>query len=269
MTRYTALAMSWTARTRAVLTDLVIPRACAACQASTTEQEGELCAACAWDLEAQTGSPYCQTCGEDRGPHLLIDGRCTDCRLAKPKLRFGRFVRVGRYSGTLRRLILRFKHSFVLDRLLGGYLGAAILGRLDPESVDDWVPVPAHWARRLRVGFQPTALLARAAVKAWHGKVVPALRTTRYIPPFHLNPSMAPPQRAEAVHGAFQVVDPARIAGRRVCVIDDVTTTGATLTEAKRALRQAGAASVWAAVLAKTSLTGRPPQGLDLQDTRP
>jgi predicted amidophosphoribosyltransferase len=189
--------------------------------------------------------------------------------LARPKLRFGQFVRVGRYTGTLRRLILRFKHSFVLDRLLGRCLGAAILGRLDPDLVDDWVPVPAHWARRLTVGFQPTALLARAAAGAWRGQVVPALRTTRYIPPFHLHPSMASEQRAEAVSGAFEVVDPARIAGRRLCVIDDVTTTGATLAEAKRALHEAGAASVWAAVLAKTSSTGEPLQGLDRRETRP
>ena len=79
----------------------------------------------------------------------------------------------------------------------------------------------------------------------------PALRATRYVPPFHLSGPMPASARAEAIRGAFAVTDPGMIAGRSVCLVDDVTTTGATLCEARRVLRAAGVKRVFAAVVAK------------------
>ncbi|HVP12373.1 MAG TPA: double zinc ribbon domain-containing protein, partial [Phycisphaerae bacterium] len=220
--------------------DLVLPRVCAACGKSVAGNDSELCGDCWRELSLSVGGSYCESCGVDRVSYLLSDGRCTDCRARKARLRLDGFARVGRYDGALRQLILSFKRRFVLDRLLGRLLSQAILGRFDPAEVDLWVPVPAHWRRRLTVGFHPTALLARASVSAWGGRVEPVLVTKRFVPPFHLREGMSASDRAEAIKGAFGVARGYQLKGRTVCVIDDVTTTGATLGEAKRALQAAG-----------------------------
>jgi ComF family protein len=197
------------------------------------------------------GGDYCRTCGTDRAPHLMIDGRCTSCRQGKTVHRFERIVRVGRYEGALRRLILRFKREWVLEKLLGRLLADAIEAHIDPAEVDYWVPVPSHWRRRLVRGFHPTALLTARAVGRRKARLGSILEMTRFVP--QLKGRMTATQRAAAVKGAFRVTHRRDISGRSVCLVDDVTTTGATLAEAKRALREAGARRIYAAVLAKTS----------------
>jgi predicted amidophosphoribosyltransferase len=163
----------------------------------------------------------------------------------------------------LRTLVLRFKREFVLDGLLGRLLGEAIQGRIDPRLVDLWVPVPSHWRRRLSLGFQPSALLARVAVREWGGRLEPALQAIRYVRPFHLSGKMTAAQRAQAIKGAFRVTNRKTVEGLAICLIDDVMTTGATLAEARRALRAAGAAKVYAAVVAKVSSQAVSEPGLD------
>ncbi|MFQ5428925.1 MAG: ComF family protein [Phycisphaerae bacterium] len=228
-----------------------MPRACAACDAAIDLDEEDLCSACWDELSAAVGGVYCRTCGDDRGPHLLIDGRCAACRLNKPNHRkFAAFVRVGRYAGSLRRLILRFKRQANLERLLGTLLTETIPTAFDPRRVDLWVPVPTHWRRRIVRGFQPTRLLTTRVARQWSARPSTVLSMTRYVPPFHRSMSLT--QRAAAIRGAFRASPRQRIKGRTVCVIDDVTTTGATLAEARHALRRAGATQVFAAVVAKT-----------------
>ncbi len=152
----------------------------------------------------------------------------------------------------MRVLVLRFKREYVLDRFLGGLLGKAIEGALDGGRVDAWVPIPSPFRRRLQRGYQPTALLAGAASRLGAGPVVPALRMARYVPPFHR--SMPAEARARAIRGAFRTSRLASIRGRTLGLIDDVSTTGATLREACRVLRGAGATGLVAAIVAKTAL---------------
>lgn len=250
-----APAGAWLRQAGGRVLDLIVPRCCAACEQPVGDGGAHLCPACAIELSNLVGRPYCSTCGDDRGPHLLIDGRCTDCRGRRNDRAFDRFVRVGPYQGVLRRLILRFKRRFVLDRFLGQLLASALSGRVDPREVDCWVPIPAHWRRRLAVGYQPTALLARAAAGECCGRCVAAVRMTRYLRPFHQSGPLSVARKRELLRGAFQVVRVSAVAGRTVCLVDDVTTTGATLTEARRVLRGAGAARIYAAVLARAGGT--------------
>ncbi|MFO0974106.1 MAG: double zinc ribbon domain-containing protein [Phycisphaerae bacterium] len=84
---------------RAVL-DLVLPTLCAACGRATHGAREPLCTACAADLALQVGGDWCRVCGSDVGPHLLEEGRCGECRRARPKIE--RLVRVGRHDGALR-----------------------------------------------------------------------------------------------------------------------------------------------------------------------
>lgn len=238
------------AATRVV--ELLIPPICPACGAALKQGDGRLCAACAWNLATVVGGNYCHACGDDSGAHLLIEGRCFTCRNGWHPRRFDGFIRVGIYREALRDLILRFKTHYVLDRLLGDMLASAIVGRINPTEVDYWVPIPSHWRRRLNVGFQPTALLARGAVAPWGGQFESLLKATRYIPPFHRR-KLSAADRTKEIRGVFRVTEPNRVKGQTICLIDDVTTTGATLAEARSVLRKAGASRVFAAVLAKAS----------------
>ncbi len=249
--RSRAQPVAWIAQTGRFLSELIVPRTCAACHRGITAESGYLCDGCAKELAAHVGGAFCATCGEDRGSHLLIDGRCTACRQGRSSQRYDRFLQVGAYGGVLRSLILRFKTECVLDELLGGLLAAAVVGQIDPAEVACWVPVPAHWWRRLCRGFQPTDLLARAAARSWGGHVIPALKVVRYVRPFHQSGRMTAADRARAVSGAFAVNRTSPIRDRTVAIVDDVTTTGATLNEAKRALLAGGAARVFAVVIAK------------------
>jgi len=240
---------------------VLFPPTCAACGAEILASADELCRPCWEGLSSVVGHPYCRSCGEDRQAYLLTDGRCTKCVVGDTPYRFDDFARVGRYDGTLRRLILSFKRRFILDGLLGRLLADAISGRFNPAEVDYWVPVPAHWRRRLVVGFQPTWLLACAVARRWRARVEPALTATRYVAPFHTREGFSARARAEAIRGAFRMGRGYDLTGRTVCLVDDVTTTGATLREARRVLKASGVAKVLAAVLAKT--TAGEPLGLD------
>lgn len=229
--------------------DLLVPRVCMACNESVGIEAPELCESCGWDLSTLVAHPYCTRCGEGRGPHLLREGICTSCQTGDSEIRYEQFVRVGPYSGPLRQLILRYKHEFVLDRLLGGLLAGAIQGRLDPREIDHWIPIPSHWRRRVQRGFQPTRLLADAAMKHVAGRVEPWLESAKYLPPLHAGMKTA--ERAAMIRGAFRLARGARLRGKRVMLIDDVSTTGATLREARRILRGGGARWIGVAVLAK------------------
>lgn len=219
------------------------------CNASVGIEAPELCDTCGWELSALVAHPYCTYCGEGRGPHLLREGICTSCQTGDSEIRYSKFVRVGPYSGSLRRLILQYKHEFVLDRFLGSLLAHAIQGKLDPREIDLWIPIPSHWRRRIQRGFQPTRLLANAALQHLAGRVEPWLESARYLPPLHAG--MKSTDRAAMIRGAFRLARGARLRGKRIMLIDDVTTTGVTLREARRTLREGGARWVGVAVLAK------------------
>ena len=252
-------------QTGARLGDLILPRTCPACGAAVPLQHPQLCRSCATDLMIAVGGDYCRTCGRDHAPHLMIDGRCSACRQGKAVPHFERFVRVGRYAGALRTLILRFKREFILEKMLGHLLADAIQARIDPDDVDLWVPIPTHWRRRLARGFQPTALLTARAAGRYNATPAQVLAMTRYVPLLHAGLSAA--QRAAAVKGAFKVRRGLRLAGRSICIVDDVTTSGATLAEARRTLREAGVRRIFAAVLAKTSWQAAPPSPSDTPQT--
>lgn len=150
------------------------------------------------------------------------------------------------YGGQLAVAIDRLKYgrqewiAGPLGRLLGAHLPA--VGAL--ELYDAVVPVPLHPARQARRGFNQAAALARALGRPLATALVGRVRDT----PAQVGLGRA--ERQANVAGAFAVRHPARAAGRRLLLVDDVRTTGATLAECTRALRGAGVSEVGALTLA-------------------
>lgn len=226
--------------------DLLFPRVCAACSIRLHEAAG-LCPNCALRLAAQINPSYCGCCGEDVGPFLLREGRCPECRNSRPA--YARMFRVARYADAMRDLILRFKYGRepTLDAMLGDLLADLVVGCRELDNVTAWVPIPSPRRRVWQRGFQPTRLLAdrlsqRTGRPRWE-----ALRLTRRVTPQKL---LHRDERTANINGAFGVRRSELGNGAIVGLVDDVFTTGATLREAARTLRRAGAAEVYCVVLA-------------------
>lgn len=156
----------------------------------------------------------------------------------------------GWYEKPLRDLIhlLKYDGFRPLAKPLGKHL-AALAGALAEQPFDLVVPVPLHSNRQRQRGFNQSLLLATQVSKVLGVPVARKdcvrVRDTR--PQTGLRAS----ERRKNVAGAFDVPRPQSVKGRRVLLIDDVVTTGATVHACARALRQAGAAGVWVAALAR------------------
>ena len=202
----------------------------------------------------------CSVCGE-RVLSARIAGtisqdqiRCGLCQRIEPP--FERAAAYGSYEGTLRDLIHLLKYSSVRPAadVLGQMLAsaAAKLGSRFADGKIAVIPVPLFRGKLRQREFNHAQLIAAAAVKISRGRL-------------HLDPGLLERkretvsqtgltrhQRRENVRGAFVVTQPEAVNGREVLIVDDVFTTGATVSECARVLRRAGAARVWVATVART-----------------
>jgi ComF family protein len=223
------------------LLGLVYPPVCIACGAATGSPHG-LCAGC-WTGMRFIERPWCERLGTPFAVDLGVPGLISPAAMAAPPV-FARARSVARYDDTARRLVHRLKYEDRLDLAVAMGRMMARTGRDLVAEADAIVPVPLWRWRLWRRRFNQAALLARH-VAAGHGRTVEAgllLRVRRTRPQVGLSR----PARAENLQGAFRVPEAARprLAGRRILLVDDVMTTGATANAAARALLRGGAASV-------------------------
>jgi ComF family protein len=210
---------------------------------------------------------YCPFCGLTVGPHEKHDRRnpCGRCGLRLTGA--DRIARVGTFSEPLVTLVhrLKFGRSWEVAEVAAPFLCQAVLRVAEDARVpvDLLVPVPLHWSRRARRGFNQAEELARAAAALGRWPVGQLLRRTRRTAEQAMTDTAE--QRRVNLRGAF--VCRARacrmLAGKHVWLIDDVTTTGATLHAAAGALRSLPKvrrpASISAAVLCVTDRAAAPP----------
>ena len=233
--------------------DLALPPLCPACREPVGAQAA-LCAGC-WSKLSFIAPPYCERLGTpfayDPGSGVLSMQAIAD----PPAYRHARAA--VRYDDVSRILIHGLKYSDRLDLapMLGRWMARA--GHALLEDADALVPVPLHWRRLWARRFNQSAALAKIVSQASGVPVVgDALKRVKAT---LQQVGLTASERALNVQGAFAVADRSRVAGRRLILIDDVLTSGATIDACARALNRAGAAAVDVLVFARVVDTGRSP----------
>jgi ComF family protein len=232
--------------------ELLCPSSCALCRVSIDEYDETLCPRCWQQFQTTLAPPACPTCGHNVGTYELIDDRCHRCQNRRPVV--SRLGRVGQYDGLLRDFThaLKYHNQTHLDRFLGKLIAATILGDKILSQAEILIPIPLHWRRRWKRHYNQSDLLARQIryhlKKQGHNILI--RRDLVRIRHTVEQSSLAISDRIQNVRGAFAVRDDADFTGKHICLIDDITTTGATLRAAANALKKTNLAKITAAVLA-------------------
>ncbi|HVN20877.1 MAG TPA: ComF family protein, partial [Dongiaceae bacterium] len=207
------------------------------------------------------GGKVCSICGErvlSSYAQEDSDGilRCPVCRRVERP--FLRAVAYGSYDSGLRELIHLLKYSGVKPAadVLGRMLGET-LSKLAPEFAQDkvlLVPVPLYRGKRRQRGFNQAEMIARAALKRGDAgeRLMLVAHVLQRVRETKSQIGLTSHQRRENMRGAFAVARAAEVTGREIVVVDDVYTTGTTVSECARVLQRAGAAKVWVATVART-----------------
>ncbi len=234
--------------------DLLFPPHCPGCGGDLDpETDGTLCPPCRRDLPSP-GEPLCAGCGI-----AVAAAPAMFCPSCAGRHAMDAVVFAAPYAGTAKELVHRLKYrgDFAAGSCLASLLAIRIETAL-PGGVDLLVPVPLHRRRLVGRGFNQAAFLARGiAPRLGLPVAVAALgraSNTRTLAGLH------PEERSRELLSAFRVRRPERVAGRRILLVDDVLTTGATAEGCCRVLKDAGARWVGVAVAARVLLPLRRPR---------
>jgi ComF family protein len=233
--------------------DVALPPLCPACRDLVAVQGG-LCPAC-WAKLSFIAPPYCERLGipfaYDPGPGVLSMQAIADppaYRRARAAVRFDEVARALVHA-------LKYGDRLDLAPTLGRWMAQA--GRALLAEADALVPVPLHWRRLWARRFNQSAALAK--VIAQETGIPIAYAALKRVKSTAQQVGLTRAERAVNVQGAFRVPESARaeVAGRRLVLVDDVLTSGATIDAGARALLRAGAAEVDVLVFARVVDTGR------------
>ncbi len=223
--------------------DLVYPPFCVACKQSSGSY---LCEACLEKI-VLLKPPYCRKCGGLCPGNVYL---CPDCLVRE--YAFDSACSAGVYEGALQEAIhaLKYGGHIALADPLAGLMIRAFPTTFLARHTDVVVAVPIHHSRLLERGFNQSEELARRLCKAvplpMESGVLVCRRMTSH------QARLPKEARAENIENAFEVRNARPIRGKRVLVVDDVFTTGATMNEAARVLRDAGAVEVRGFTLARS-----------------
>jgi ComF family protein len=212
-----------------------------------------LCASCHAKLRI-IDWPVCRRCAAPVPETNGVQLDCSHCRGVK--LRFSGAIALGSYEGLLRQLIMRMKtdRSELVARNLVDLAWIELSWRLQALKVDVVASVPMDPWRRWRRGANPPRTMAeRLAEKLGAPAASGMLRLLRPLP---AQVGLSRPARFRNVAGEMSVRSTYHLEAAHVLLVDDILTTGATCSEAARALRRAGADEVSVFVLARTPADG-------------
>jgi ComF family protein len=232
----------------AAILNLVFPDECRICGATLdTFSNIPVCSHCLSVPKPLVAEHFCRQCQTPFLNEAPLDETGL-CRLCSGGLNsFDRAYSFGEYEGALRKSIHLLKYGGIqpLSRPLGKLLLTAVPRE---DSFDFVVPMPLHWRRRWKRGFNQSELLARVVARRLGVPLCCGLKRLRATPP---QAGLTNAQRRQNVAGAFAVAKRSPVANTHVLLIDDVQTTGATVHAAATALKRAGARRVTVLTLAR------------------
>ncbi len=241
--------------------DFVFPAACVYCHKFVGDDRILIFCQSCWSTMPLISESVCPRCGTPYSSHSVLqyapEFLCGDCRTAPPF--FDRACAAASYEGVIKEAIHQFK--FHQKTGLGKPLAQALISRI-PTSLDisqyqAILPVPLHKTRQRQRGYNQSAILARHLARHYGLRVLghKLLRTR----PTNAQAQMkGRKERQENVKNAFSVRSPEVIRDQNLILIDDVLTTGATMNECAKVLKQAGAASILVLTLSRVCFQYNP-----------
>ena len=234
------LSRPWWQKAGSTLLDFFLPRLCVFCgEVSREEVPAAVCPACEEKIEWVT-NPLCPCCGRIFPTREDADHLCGPCQTDPPPFSRARAAVLYDDEGPAGQAIKRFKYSRRLDMLpvMHQWLRQPLCLEMAQEA-DLIAPVPLHPGRLRQRGFNQALLLAQAFPEAPLEREL--LARQRATPP---QAGLNPKERRDNVQGAFAVTRPHLVKGKKILLLDDVFTTGATVKECARVLLEAGADAV-------------------------
>ncbi len=222
------------------LLSLFYPSHCAACQRDT-EGGSHLCEDCASTAQL-IRSPFCRQCSQPFDGEISGEFTCSNCEGCH--FHFDSAVAAYRARGIVREFVHRFKYNghFHLRHVLADWLAAGLNDdRITVEPFDAIVPVPLHSARERERQYNQAEVLGELIATRTGVPLLNNLERIRYTT---TQTRLDREERMENLRGAFSVPHAEEVIGRNLILIDDIFTTGSTVEECSRVLRNAGAASV-------------------------
>ena len=233
------------------LADVLWPRICAAggCGRASDRPGRHICSRCFAALPFHAAAGCCRVCGAEVTAETRHDFICEACAARPPA--FERARSAVRYEAPVDGLVQEFKYRRAawLGPDFADLLEGAVRAKLDFHEIDVVVPVPLHPNRLRTRGFNQSEILADGLSRRLDRRLdTRALVRTTDTP--H-QARLTEEERRQNLKEAFAVADPSGVRGRTVLLVDDVMTSGATLSFAARALLDASAARVWCATVAR------------------
>ena len=208
-----------------------------------------MCSDCLMRLPFVPTDGCCRRCGRDV-PGLDREFVCEDCRTHAPA--FDRVASALRFENEARQMMLDFKfrrHLWLRDDF-ADFLEGIARARFKVGEIDLVLPMPSTLPHRLDRGFNQCDYLAKALAKRLEKPF--EKRVLRRVGSPERQSRLSEDERRENVKGTFSVRRPDPVKDLTVLVVDDIMTTGSTLSECARALKAAGAVRVWCVTLCRS-----------------
>ncbi len=229
--------------------DFLFPKTCVYCMKFILSEgtSNYLCEECYQKIKF-IESPICQICGLPVKPHKIYCDRCTK---GKQKIYYNVLRGILLFEEPIKECIHKLKYKG--KDYIGKFLSEFFIQYLQNNSylldIDLIVPVPIHWTRKIQRGFNQSELLSEPVAKKFKIKYDNRnlFRRKRTKPQVKLNKE----ERLINISEAFAVRDPDFFSGKSVLIIDDVSTTGETINQCAKVLRQSGAKNIFGLTLAR------------------
>lgn len=232
------------------LLDILWPRECEICSKKVDRPRRHICSDCLMRLPFVPQQGCCRRCGRDV-PKFVGEFLCEDCKKHKPL--FDRAGSALRFESEARKMMQDFKyrrHLWLKDDFVD-WLEAAARSRFKVSEIDAIVAMPARLTHRILRGYNQCDILAKELARRLC--VPKADYVVKFTGLRRRQAGLSEEERRENVEDAFKATALAgRLTGETILLVDDVMTTGATLSQCAKALKRAGVERVWALSLLRS-----------------